>query len=106
MLEAEQGPLYINLGPSLDCGTNECLKLNLRQLGCLLYVIGFWMDQMVTAQAWMRGNVGGIRDATRELGLRSPICFIKQFGNKISQCFHWDSVPSPFFPVFITWPVP
>lgn len=48
------------------------------------------MDQTVTTQAWMRGNVGGLRDATRELGLRSPRCFIKQFGNNISQCFRWD----------------
>lgn len=38
--------------------------------------------------------MGGIRDATRELGLRSPRCFIKQFGNKISQCFQWHPVPS------------
>lgn len=52
------------------------------------------MDQTVITQACIRGNVGGIRDATRELGQRSPRCFIKQFGNKISQCFQWHPVPS------------
>lgn len=50
------------------------------------------MDQTVTTQAWMRGNVGGLRGATKELGLRSPRCFIKQLGNKISECFHCDAV--------------
>lgn len=43
------------------------------------------MDQTATTQAWMRGNMGGLRDATRELGLRSPRCFINQFGHKISK---------------------
>lgn len=39
------------------------------------------MDQTVTTRARMRGNVGGLRDATRELGPRSPRCSIKRFGN-------------------------
>lgn len=54
------GSLCINLGPSLDSGTNECLKLNLRQLGCLLYVIGFLDGSNGHNSGWMRGNVGGL----------------------------------------------
>lgn len=54
------------------------------------------MDQTVTTHAWIRGNVGGLKDATRDLGLRSPRCFIKQFGNKISQCYHWDQMQPVF----------
>lgn len=48
----------------------------------------------MTSEALMRGNMGGLRDATRKLGLRSPRCFIKHVGNKISQCFRWDTAQS------------
>lgn len=51
------------------------------------------MDQTVTTRARMRGNVGGLRDATRELGPRSPRCSIKRFGNNTPQRFLRDAVP-------------
>lgn len=51
------------------------------------------MDQTVTTRARMRGNVGGLRDATRELGPRSPRCSIKRFGNNTPQRSLRDAVP-------------
>lgn len=77
----------------LTGGTNECLKLNLRQLGSPPDVIALLNGSNGhNSGPRMRGNVGGLRGMRSE---ESQMFHQALLVNAAAQCFLWDLLPPP-----------